>query len=138
MEKSKKTAINRILVVDDDTMIVEEYLRCLGGDLDPDLSGSTLGGLEKVLFGEETADSDGARFEVHSCNQGAAAVDLVRQAVSDGNPFAIVFLDIRMPPGIDGIEAGKQIRGIDPNVNIVVVTGSLGPEPANLGTKYRA
>jgi len=134
VEKSKKTAINRILVVDDDTMIVEEYLRCFGGDPDPDLSGSTLGDLEKVLFGEETAESDGARFEVQPCNQGAAAVDLVRQAVSDGNPFAIVFLDIRMPPGIDGIEAGKQIRGIDPNVNIVVVTGSLGPEPANLGT----
>jgi diguanylate cyclase (GGDEF)-like protein len=130
---SKITATNRILVVDDDSMIVEEYLRCLGGDFEPDLSESTLGDLEKVLFGEETDESGGARFEVHSCNQGAAAVDTVRQAVGDGNPFSIVFIDIRMPPGIDGIEAGKQIREIDPNVNIVVVTGSLSPEPAALG-----
>jgi len=37
-----------------------------------------------------------------------------------------------MPPGIDGIEAAKQIRAVDPNINIVVVTGSVSPLPENL------
>jgi diguanylate cyclase (GGDEF)-like protein len=38
-----------------------------------------------------------------------------------------------MPPGIDGIEAAQRIRLLDPNVNIVVVTGSVSPAPENLG-----
>ncbi|MDX1506939.1 MAG: EAL domain-containing protein, partial [Woeseiaceae bacterium] len=63
---------------------------------------------------------------VHSRNQGDAAVEAVRNAVETGAAYAIVFLDIRMPPGIDGIEAARQIRELDPNVNIVIVTGSMG------------
>ena len=124
---------NRILVVDDDEAIVSEYLRCLGADFDADFATSTLGDLEKVLFGEDTNEHGIAIFDVHSCTQGAAAVAAVKHAAGVGRPFAIVFLDIRMPPGIDGIETGKQIREIDPNVNIVIVTGSLSSEPEDLG-----
>ena len=128
-----ESATNRILVVDDDVQIIAEYLHCLGSDFEPDAATTTLGDLERVLFGEETDERGAARFEVQSCNQGAGGVKAVEQAVRAGNPFAIVFLDIRMPPGIDGVEAAKQIRRIDPNVNIVLVTGSLSPEPENLG-----
>jgi len=135
VKNTEETAANRILVVDDDVMIIGEYVRCLGKDFEPDSATSTLGDLEKVLFGEETDARGAARFEVHSCNQGASAVKSVKEAFSTNNPFSIVFLDIRMPPGIDGIEAAKQIREIDPNVNIVIVTGSVSPEPENLGTE---
>jgi diguanylate cyclase (GGDEF)-like protein len=135
VDKKEDTATNRILVVDDDVMIIGEYVRCLGEDFEPDSAQSTLGDLEKVLFGEQTDDRGAARFEVHSCNQGSAAVASVKEAVHVNNPFSIVFLDIRMPPGIDGIEAAKQIREIDPNVNIVIVTGSVSPEPENLGSQ---
>ena len=131
---TENTATNRILVVDDDAMLIREYLKCLGEDFEPDNATSTLGDLEKVLFGEETNEKGAASFEVQSRNQGGAAVEAVRDAVKTGAPFSIVFLDIRMPPGIDGIEAAKQIRDIDPNVNIVIVTGSLSPEPENLGS----
>jgi len=128
-----ETATNRILVVDDDAMLIGEYLRCLGKDFEPDSATSTLSDLEKVLFGEETDAKGAAKFEVQSCDQGKIAVEAVREAVKVGNPFSIVFLDIRMPPGIDGIEAAKQIRELDQNVNIVIVTGSVSPEPENLG-----
>ena len=129
------TTTNRVLVVDDDAMLISEYLKCLGEDFEPDEATSTLGDLEKVLFGEETDDRGAARFDVQSRSQGSAAVEAVRDAVKTGNPFAIVFLDIRMPPGIDGIETAKQIRAVDPNINIVIVTGSLSPEPEDLGTE---
>lgn len=132
---SEEIATNRILVVDDDAMLIGEYLRCLGEDFEPDAATSTLGDLEKVLFGEETNEKGGATFDVQSRSQGEAAVEAVRDAIKTGRPFAIVFLDIRMPPGIDGIEAAKRIREIDPNVNIVIVTGSLSPEPENLGAE---
>jgi diguanylate cyclase (GGDEF)-like protein len=70
---------------------------------------------------------------VHSRNQGEQAVAAVESAMANREPFSIVFIDIRMPPGIDGIDAAKQIRALDPNVNIVVVTGSLSVDPDNLG-----
>ena len=132
---AKETTTNRILVVDDDVMLIGEYLKCLGAEFEPDIATSTLGDLEKVLFGEETDEKGAAKFNVQSCNQGLAAVEAVRDAVKTGTPFSIVFLDIRMPPGIDGIEAARQIREIDQNVNIVIVTGSLSPEPEDLAVK---
>ena len=133
MEAEEQTVTNRILVVDDDKALISEYMRCLGEDFEPDSVTSTLGDLEKVLFGEDTDDRGAARFEVHSRTQGDSAVEAIEDAVKIGNPFSIVFLDIRMPPGIDGIEAAKRIRELDPNVNIVIVTGSLTPTPEDLG-----
>ena len=129
------TSTNRILVVDDDAMLIGEYLRCLGEGFEPDSATATLGDLEKVLFGEETDERGAAKFEVQARNQGLAAVEAVREAVKVGSPFSIVFLDIRMPPGIDGIEAARQIRELDKNVNIVIVTGSLSPEPEDLAAQ---
>ena len=131
----KPLTTNRVLVVDDDALLIGEYLKCLGADFEPDAATTTLGDLEKVLFGESTDERGAAVFDVQSRTQGEAAVDAVADAVRMGNPFAIVFLDIRMPPGIDGIEAAKRIRKIDPNINIVLVTGSLSPEPENLGSE---
>jgi diguanylate cyclase (GGDEF)-like protein len=124
---------NRVLVVDDDVQLIAEYLRCLGADFEPASATATLGDLEKVLFGDDTDERGAARFEVQSRSQGEAAVAAIEDAVKVGNPYAIVFLDIRMPPGIDGIETARRIRRIDENVNIVIVTGSLSPEPENLG-----
>jgi diguanylate cyclase len=130
---SANPATNRILVVDDDKEIVGEYLHCLGSNFEPDLATTTLGDLEKVLFGEQTDEKGSARFEVDSRDQGLAGVAAVEHAVQAGRPYAIVFLDIRMPPGINGVEAATRIRQVDPNVNIVLVSGSLLPEPEKLG-----
>ncbi|HEX5765996.1 MAG TPA: EAL domain-containing protein [Woeseiaceae bacterium] len=128
-------ATNRILVVDDDKEIVSEYLHCLGSNFEPDLATTTLSDLEKVLFGEQTDEKGSARFEVDSRDQGVAGVAAVEHAVQANKPYAIVFLDIRMPPGINGVEAATRIRRVDPNVNIVLVSGSLLPEPEKLGTQ---
>ncbi|MCH7822347.1 MAG: EAL domain-containing protein [Proteobacteria bacterium] len=123
---------NRILIVDDDKMLIDEYLRCLGEDFEPDCVTSTLADLEKVLFGEDTSEKGTVNFNVQTTDQGAAAVKAVAGAVRNQLPFAIVFLDIRMPPGIDGIEAAKKIRAIDPDVNIVIVSGSTSARIDNL------
>ena len=121
--------------VDDDALLISEYVRCLGEDFEPDSATATLTDLEKVLFGEETDERGAVKFDVHSRNQGEAAVEAVESAIENGKPFSIVFLDIRMPPGMDGIEAAKEIRLLDPNVNIVIVTGSVSPTPENLGNE---
>ena len=132
MKDKNKPAMNRILAVDDDPAIVAEYLRCLGDDYEPDSATTTLSELEKVLFGDDTDDSGAAHFSVETRGQGEEAVAAVAEAVRTGSHYSIVFLDIRMPPGMNGIEAAKQIRAIDPDVNIVIVTGSVNAEVDNL------
>jgi len=126
---------NRVLVVDDDPTLVDEYVRCLGEDFEPDYATTTLTDLEKVLLGEDTDEHGAAKFEVHSRNQGEAAVEAVEAAIKAGQPYSVVFVDIRMPPGMDGIAAAQQIRVLDPDVNIVVVADSASAAPENLGSK---
>ena len=76
-----------------------------------------------ALFDPETEIVDEPQFEVVACSQGDDAVRCAKEAASSGHPFDVVILDVRMPPGIDGVEAGSAIRKLDPNIEIVFVTG---------------
>ena len=109
-DELQQISTNRVLVVDDDETLVNEYLRCLGEDFEADAAITTLTDLEKVLFGEETDERGAARFEVHSRNQGEAAVEAVAVSIKFGKPYSIVFIDIRMPPGMNGIEVLRQMK----------------------------
>ncbi|MEO1204010.1 MAG: diguanylate cyclase [Pseudomonadota bacterium] len=120
---------HRVLVVDNDSELIAEYVHCLSDEFEADDPTSTLTDLEKVWLRDESDEGGVASFDVHSRNQGQAAVEAVAAATRAGRPFAIVFLDRRLPPGIDGLEAAKQIREIDPNVNLVIVSDSLGDKP---------
>jgi len=135
MNKTLHTSPNRVLVVDNDARQIAEYVACLGEDFEADNSTDTLTGLEKVFLGEETDVEHNPRFEVHSRNQGDAAVEAVRHALERKQPFAAVILELDLPPGIGGIETAQQIRALDPYVNIVIVSGSSDANPENLGKR---
>ena len=75
MAEIQETSTNRVLVVDDDVMLIQEYVRCLGEGYEPDSATTTLSDLEKVLFGEDTTESGAARFLVETRDQGGTAVD---------------------------------------------------------------
>ena len=79
--------------------------------------------LDAELFDPETDIVEKPKFDVVSCNQGDDAVSLAMAAANDGQPFDVVILDVRMPPGIDGVEAGSAIREFDSEVEIVFVSG---------------
>ena len=79
--------------------------------------------LESELFDEDGDTQSPPKFDVVSCSQGGDAIELVQEAADDGEPFDVVILDVRMPPGIDGVEAGSVIRSLDPDVEIVFVSG---------------
>lgn len=126
---------NRVLVVDDDTVLIDEYVRCLASDFEHSESSATQTDLEKVLLGDESGVPGPAIFEVHSRNQGEYAVEAVKAATQAQRPFSVVFIDISMPPGMNGIEAAQHIRKLDANVNIVIVTGTTQPAPDDLGVQ---
>lgn len=62
-------------------------------------------------------------FDLTLCGQTQKAVEAVRVSIEEDRPFAVVFMDIRLPPGPDGIWAAEKIRELDGNVGIVLVTG---------------
>jgi CheY-like chemotaxis protein len=74
-------------------------------------------------------------FEVTLCRQGPEAVEAVRAARAEGHPFAVAFVDVRMPPGPDGLWTSERIRELDPDVNIVVVTGFVDLDPGAIAAR---
>ena len=122
----------RILIVDDEQRIFDEYAYVLGQPAGPSEGQQALDDLEAELFGEDDPAEAGAEpvaFEVMTCRQGQDAVEAVEQAVRSNKPFSVVFLDVRMPPGIDGVTTAERIRALDPSINIVFVTGYSDVRP---------
>ena len=112
----------RVLVADDEEMILDCYRMAFTG-ADTEALPMDLDGMEAELFDDTLPDTSFPRFEFASCGQGDEAVELCKQALEDGRAFDVVILDVSMPPGIDGVQAGRQIRAIDPEVIIIFVTG---------------
>lgn len=108
----------RILVVDDNQAIHEDFQKILGSWAEDE---SALAETEAALFGVSTSEVQPA-FQVDTAFQGQAGVELVRQAKAEGRPFALAFVDVRMPPGWDGVETTQKIWAEDPAVQIVICT----------------
>lgn len=112
----------RVLVADDEEMILDCYRMVFTG-ADSEALPMDLDDMEAELFDDTLPETRFPRFEFVSCAQGDEAVVLCKQALADGHAFDVVILDVSMPPGIDGVQAGRQIRAIDPDVAIIFVTG---------------
>jgi CheY-like chemotaxis protein len=112
----------KVLVADDDEHVLECYREAFG-DEDQTNQMRVLDALAAELFDTQTDLEHQPKFEIVACNQGDDAIKFAEAASADGQPFDVVILDVRMPPGIDGVEAGSRIRQLDPDVEIVFVTG---------------
>ncbi len=106
-------------MVDDDPNIIRAYERILlKGE-----SGNDNAGISDNM--RSILDMGGAKenqWEVTIAKQGLEAVEAVREATEAGKPFAVALVDVRMPPGIDGIEAARRMREIDPKLYLAIVT----------------
>jgi DNA-binding NarL/FixJ family response regulator len=113
----------RVLIADDDELILDCYRKAFGNDESTDYM-KALDSLGAELF-EPAADDtvDEPRFEIVACSQGIQAINLAEEATKAGRPFDVVILDVRMPPGIDGVETGSRIRKFDPDAEIIFVSG---------------
>jgi PAS domain S-box-containing protein len=115
----------RILIIDDDHDIWTSYQLVLQPEIrDETSSMSQLNALllEELPQENEVPSEEAPNFELSYASQGQEGYEMVRQAGYDKQPFAIAFVDIRMPPGWDGMETATCIRKFDPNIEIVIVT----------------
>lgn len=120
MTSNKTTSSFRILVVDDNTAIHEDFRKIL---IKSKSQSDGLHDMESLLFGSETqTTSPLALFELDCASQGKEALELVRKASAAGHPYSLAFVDVRMPPGWDGIETVSHIWKECPDLQIVLCT----------------
>jgi CheY-like chemotaxis protein len=117
MKTSPALSGNRILIIDDNTSIHEDFQRILGQEQDRNA------GLDLVkaqMLGEDTAASPHSGFVIDSAFQGQEGLAMAQRAVEEDNPYALAFVDVRMPPGWDGVETISRLWQCCPELQIVV------------------
>jgi PAS domain S-box-containing protein len=129
----------RVLIVDDTAAIHADFHKLLGANpaADNELAAAAaafLGTTAPLAEARET-------FELTSAYQGEEALKLVQESLSQGRPFALVFMDVRMPPGWNGIETTARLWQLDPDLQVVLCTAysdySWEEIVAQLGTSDR-
>lgn len=111
----------KILVVDDNPDIHEDFKKILM----PSQFSKVKEDFQKIkseLFEEASLPKDALSYEIHSAYQGKEAISLIESSIKEKTPYALIFLDVLMPPGINGIETAKEIWNHDPFVQIVICT----------------
>jgi diguanylate cyclase (GGDEF)-like protein len=107
--------IHRLLMIDDNRAIHEDYRKILTGCDDTQTSA-----VEAALFGEPQSPTSRPTFDMDSAMQGRDGVELARRALAEGRPYSVAFVDMRMPPGWDGVETIENLWKVDPDIQVVV------------------
>jgi diguanylate cyclase (GGDEF)-like protein len=109
----------RVLIIDDTESIHQDFRKTLLGNQNAgDVSAD-----EAALFGDAgESPTANVAFEIDSAMQGQDGYDCVRRAVREGRPYALAFVDMRMPPGWDGVQTIKNLWTEDPHLQVVICT----------------
>ncbi len=116
----------RILIVDDNESIHEDFRKVLLQEKNE--NHAALDELEAELFGEDPSETappateNDLKYRVDSAFQGEEALEMVNKAEAEGHPYALIFMDVRMPPGWDGIETISRIWIDHPYLEMVLCT----------------
>lgn len=116
----------RILAIDDNPSIHEDYRKVLVGDACE--HSIELDAAESILFGEsqgsksEIFTASRGRFEIDSAESGERGLEMMIQAMQRQQPYSVAFVDMRMPPGWNGVETTKRLWQVDPDLPIVFCT----------------
>src|SRR5947209_14654141 len=119
MKRTEPKPNHRILIIDDNPSIHSDFRDILC----PAKSGSAAAKkLEAALFDEDEAAPAQIGFELDSAFQGREGLEKVEQALAEKRPYALAFVDVRMPPGWDGVETIARIWEVYPALQVVVCT----------------
>jgi diguanylate cyclase (GGDEF)-like protein len=129
----------RVLIVDDEPEVRDAYRQIFTSESSGagGANASALSELRTRLFRKPAAAAAPRRvrieFEAVLCDQAEAAVREVEQALAAERPYAVAYLDMRMPPGKDGIWAAARSRELDPAIEIVICTAYSDVDPTDVG-----
>ena len=130
----------RVLIADDEAQVRDAYRDIL---TEADMNGETavFRNLRDRLFTKPAAEQAVKKLSLPNttfapvfCEGAESAVAAVRDAIAADDPFAVAFLDMRMPPGPDGVWAAARIRELDPAIEIVLCTAYSDVDPAEMGS----
>ena len=110
----------RVLVIDDDPAILKLYQEILTKSA-PIPSNNYFNMVEAPQTEAEENQSE-EYFGVSVASSGQEGIELACAAHDKGSPFPIAFIDMRMPPGIDGLETARNLRKLSPWIYIIIVT----------------
>jgi diguanylate cyclase len=135
----KKKLPIRVLIADDEAEVRDAYRQILS---EADMSSETavFHNLRDRLFAKTMPERVARNISAGEttfipvfCEGAEAAVAAVRAALAADDPFAVAFLDMRMPPGPDGVWAAARIRELDPAIEIVICTAYSDIDPRDIG-----
>jgi signal transduction histidine kinase/DNA-binding NarL/FixJ family response regulator len=118
-ERSTAPPNLRLLVIDDSPSIHADFRKILQPE---DRRDAAFDDLRARLFAETSRRAAAPTYEVEYALQGQEALSLVERATAEGRPYALAFLDVRMPPGWDGIETCERLWRVDPDLQVVLAT----------------
>jgi two-component system NtrC family sensor kinase len=107
----------RVLVIDDNPAIHDDFRKIFAVQR---RGGGELADLESQLFDEPSASISSPEFQIDTASQGREGLACVQTALAAGRPYAVAFVDMRMPPGWDGLETIEQLWRVDPELQVVI------------------
>ncbi len=110
---------SRILVIDDTVAIHDDFRKILQP---PKAVTPALASVHEKLFGADEPAPSSLQFTVDCVAQGPDGLERVVQAIAEGRPYRVAFVDMRMPPGWDGIETTRHLWEADPELQVVICT----------------
>jgi DNA-binding NarL/FixJ family response regulator len=131
-----RSTISRILAVDDEDIILDNYQKILMPDQDEEFFLET-DTKTSELYSVQPDHQQKDNFELVTCRQGDEAIEQVKKALEAGKPFSVAFVDVRMPPGPDGVWVARKIHDLDPWMNIVIVTAYSDIPPQVIAQSFK-
>ena len=105
----------RILVIDDNPSTHKDWRQLFQG-----VDANSATEKELAIFGPSSDYVGSEDFEIDSAFQGQEGLEKIRHAFHEGRPYTIVFVDVRMPPGWDGVMAIERIWKEYPDLPAVI------------------
>lgn len=110
---------HRILVIDDNAAIHEDFRKVLCPEAQPP---AALSEAAARLFKRVPAAGRLTSYQIDTAQRGQDGVEMVRQALDEGRPYALAFVDMRMPSGWNGLETTRRLWQMSPSLFIVLCT----------------
>ena len=132
MNDLERETNHRILIIDDNLSIHKDFENILVEEEES----KSLSALRSEVFGEEVASHAATNvYELDFASQGEEGCRKIEQACKAGRPYTLAFVDMRMPPGWDGLKTIEHIWKIDPRVQAVICTAYSDYSWADIATR---